>query len=241
MTSRLAAAGLNGPRYDYHFLSFSVEGTVGTRGLSNRACHVRRRGSLMFLCGAGWKKRHLVKFGRADRMVETHADHVGPRGRETQSYTRALSTIYFPLYRSSLGKIFEEQEALTRPRRVHVDPRGTKIYDVLIVAGKKVRRFLEYDIYIYVYIYTRFASRWKDTEMGSAPKSGSQTRLPGLFLTRTRGFSTFHPSDGKCAASFCKLAIQTRMWPRMIIRREPRERSRESRGLESAPRGLGLR
>lgn len=25
---------------------------------------------------------------------ETHADH-GPRGRETQSYTRALSTIYF--------------------------------------------------------------------------------------------------------------------------------------------------
>lgn len=104
--------------------------------------------------GAGWKKRHLVKFGRADRMVETHADHVGPRGRETQSYTRALSTIYFPLlYRSSLDKIFEEQEALTRPGRVHVDPRGTKIYDVLIVAVKKVRRFLEYGTCIYIYIY----------------------------------------------------------------------------------------
>lgn len=181
--------------------------------------------------GAGWKKRHLVKFGRADRMVETHADHVGPRGRETQSYTRALSTIYFPpspslLYRSSLDKIFEEREALTRPGRVHVDPRGTKIYGVLIVAVKKVRRFLEY--YIYIYIYTRFASRWKEPAMGSAPKSGSQTRLPGLFLTRTRGFSTFHPSDGKCAASFCKLAIQTRTWPRMIIRRcTTAERERE--------------
>ena len=53
--------------------------------------------------GAGWKKRHLVKFGRADRMVETHADHVGPRGRETQSYTRALSTIYFPPSPSAKG------------------------------------------------------------------------------------------------------------------------------------------
>lgn len=29
-----------------------------------------------------------------------------------------------PLYRSSLGKIF--REALTRPRRVHVDPRGNE-------------------------------------------------------------------------------------------------------------------
>lgn len=111
-------------------------------------------------CGAGWKKRHLVKFGRADRMVETHADHVGPRGRETQSYTRALSTIYFPpspslLYRSSLDKIFEEREALTRPGRVHVDPRGTKIYGVLIVAVKKVRRFLEYYIYIYIRVLHR--------------------------------------------------------------------------------------
>lgn len=58
------------------------------------------------------------------------------------------------LYRSSLDKIFEEQEALTRPGRVHVDPRGTKIYDVLIVAVKKVRRFLEYGTCIYIYIYT---------------------------------------------------------------------------------------
>lgn len=55
------------------------------------------------------------------------------------------------LYRSSLDKIFEEREALTRPGRVHVDPRGTKIYGVLIVAVKKVRRFLEYYIYIYAF------------------------------------------------------------------------------------------